>query len=223
MAQHSKNGKLSRTALRRQREKEQRYKTILTAAEKLFAQKGYPGTSMEEIAAVAEVSVGTVYFYFKNKEDLLIKLLDEIAFHLRELLGREFKKKDVQLEAFKLAGQSFIENFYLKYPEKVLILLRDAVGQGPVVEERRKVLYSRLCHDVHEALLLVAKNMGFQYRSTVSAEVMAISIVGMFERLAYHNLVWQEDSKDWRVIADDAAYFIMGGINSLMDINPDVS
>ncbi|MBW2637706.1 MAG: helix-turn-helix transcriptional regulator, partial [Deltaproteobacteria bacterium] len=64
---------LSRSALRRLREKEQRFKTILSAAETLFARKGYNQTSIEEIADLAEVSTGSVYFYFKNKEDLLIK------------------------------------------------------------------------------------------------------------------------------------------------------
>ncbi len=52
----------SRSALRRLREKEQKYNTILKAAETLFAQKGYHQTSIEEIADLAEVSTGAVYF-----------------------------------------------------------------------------------------------------------------------------------------------------------------
>ncbi|MBU1697778.1 MAG: TetR/AcrR family transcriptional regulator, partial [Proteobacteria bacterium] len=66
-----KNGS-TRSALRRQREKELRRSTILTAAEKLFAQKGYRKTRIEDIADIAEISVGSVYGHFKNKEDLLI-------------------------------------------------------------------------------------------------------------------------------------------------------
>ena len=68
---------LSKSALRRQREREQRLETILAAAGRLFAREGYHRTGMERIADEAEVSVGTVYFYFKNKEDLLVKLLDQ--------------------------------------------------------------------------------------------------------------------------------------------------
>ncbi len=39
------------------------------------------------------MSVGTVYFYFKNKEDIMIKLIDESGKILRRALGEEFKKK----------------------------------------------------------------------------------------------------------------------------------
>ena len=60
---------LSKTALRRQREREQRYESILKSAELLFAREGYLQASMERIADSAEVSVGTLYFYFKNKKN----------------------------------------------------------------------------------------------------------------------------------------------------------
>jgi len=72
--------KPTRSELRRQREREQRFQSILDAAENLFAKKGYHHTNMDEVADLAEVSVGTVYFYFKNKEDLISKMLEKIGF-----------------------------------------------------------------------------------------------------------------------------------------------
>ena len=82
------NGGLSRSALRRQREREQRLQTILAAAEALFAREGYHKTGMERIADEAEVSVGTVYFYFKNKEELLFTLLKEMNANLKYNLNK---------------------------------------------------------------------------------------------------------------------------------------
>ncbi len=55
---------------RKEREKEQRRAAILAAAEKLFFSKGYDQVSMEEIAREAELSKGTLFFYFTNKESL---------------------------------------------------------------------------------------------------------------------------------------------------------
>ena len=81
-----------RRSMRRLREKENRCNTILKAAETLFARKGYHQTSIEEIADLAEVSTGSVYFYFKNKEELLIKLMQEIGHDLRKSMGEEFQK-----------------------------------------------------------------------------------------------------------------------------------
>ena len=106
----------SRSALRRQREREQRLQTILDAAGTLFAREGYHRTGMEWIADKAEVSVGTVYFYFKNKEDLLVKLLDQTGYELRNLLGAEFKNADGTLEGIRRAGMVFFEEFCPSHP-----------------------------------------------------------------------------------------------------------
>ncbi|MCD6280355.1 MAG: helix-turn-helix transcriptional regulator, partial [Deltaproteobacteria bacterium] len=50
---------------------------ILGAARELLADNGIAGTSMNQIAERAELSVGTVYIYFKNKEDLYASLQEE--------------------------------------------------------------------------------------------------------------------------------------------------
>jgi len=49
---------------------------ILLAAARLFANRGYAGTSVREIVAMAGVTKPTLYYYFKNKDDLCIKLMD---------------------------------------------------------------------------------------------------------------------------------------------------
>jgi len=50
---------------------------ILDAALKTFVKRGYPETRVSEIASEAKVAEGTLYNYFKNKEDLLLALFDE--------------------------------------------------------------------------------------------------------------------------------------------------
>ncbi|HEY7568197.1 MAG TPA: helix-turn-helix domain-containing protein [Gemmatimonadaceae bacterium] len=52
---------------------------ILRAAAKLFVQKGYDDTTMQDIVKAARTSIGNVYFYFDNKEALAWTLLEEAA------------------------------------------------------------------------------------------------------------------------------------------------
>lgn len=52
---------------------------ILRAAAKLFVQKGYEATTMQDIVKAARTSIGNVYFYFENKESLAWTLLEEAA------------------------------------------------------------------------------------------------------------------------------------------------
>jgi TetR/AcrR family fatty acid metabolism transcriptional regulator len=50
---------------------------ILRAAIRIFSQKGYFNSKISEIARQAGVADGTIYLYFKNKDDLLISLFEE--------------------------------------------------------------------------------------------------------------------------------------------------
>ena len=62
---------------RRAKEKEYRKQTILEAAKGLFFKQGFAATTMNQIAETAELSKGTLYLYFQNKEELYISLLVE--------------------------------------------------------------------------------------------------------------------------------------------------
>ena len=62
------------TKARREREREQRRQHILSCAKELFMIKGLSFTTMEDVAKRAELSQGTLYLYFKNKEDLFASL-----------------------------------------------------------------------------------------------------------------------------------------------------
>ncbi len=57
-------------AERKEREKQLRREEIVLAAEKIFFSKGFDLSTMDDIAEEAELSKGTLYLYFKNKEDL---------------------------------------------------------------------------------------------------------------------------------------------------------
>lgn len=59
---------------RKQREREMRREEIQAAAKNVFLEKGFKGATMEDIAFEAEVSVGTIYLYFKTKEELYASL-----------------------------------------------------------------------------------------------------------------------------------------------------
>lgn len=61
-------------AERKEREKEQRRNDIIDAAERIFFSKGIDIATMDEIAEEAELSKGTLYLYFKSKQELLFAI-----------------------------------------------------------------------------------------------------------------------------------------------------
>lgn len=56
---------------------EEKYRMILNAAKQVFAQEGFYNSKVSEIAREAHVADGTIYLYFKNKDDILISLFEE--------------------------------------------------------------------------------------------------------------------------------------------------
>jgi AcrR family transcriptional regulator len=58
----------------REKQKERRKKSILSATTALFVNKGYRDTTVEEVAELAEVGVATVYNYFYSKNELALAL-----------------------------------------------------------------------------------------------------------------------------------------------------
>jgi AcrR family transcriptional regulator len=60
---------------RKEREKEQRKEEILNAAQKVFFESGLMVATMDDIAEAAELSKGTLYLYYKSKEDLYLGVM----------------------------------------------------------------------------------------------------------------------------------------------------
>jgi AcrR family transcriptional regulator len=71
---------------RKQREYEARREEILLAAERKFSQNGFFKTSMAEIAEAAQFAMGTVYRFFKSKEDIYISLVEAKVEELLRLM-----------------------------------------------------------------------------------------------------------------------------------------
>ncbi|HEX7107926.1 MAG TPA: TetR/AcrR family transcriptional regulator [Aestuariivirga sp.] len=76
----------------RAKHKIDRNSRIVEAASGLFRQEGYEGARIEEIAAKAEVSVGTIYNYYRNKGDILVAI---VSMEVHEVLsaGRRILQK----------------------------------------------------------------------------------------------------------------------------------
>jgi AcrR family transcriptional regulator len=72
---HSGGGEGLSTAERRAREKAQRRREILDAARQEFFERGFHQPTVDDVAARAEVSKGTIYLYFESKEEILAHLL----------------------------------------------------------------------------------------------------------------------------------------------------
>ena len=67
-----------RVTERGEKRREERRTGMVATARRLFAAQGYEATSMQQVATEAGTSIGNCYFYFRNKEDLLRAVIEEV-------------------------------------------------------------------------------------------------------------------------------------------------
>lgn len=77
---------------------------ILQSARRLFAEKGYDATGMEEIAAASEIPKSLIYYHFKNKEELLNTIVSNFIEEYNQILHDQahgIEKISVYIEFLK--------------------------------------------------------------------------------------------------------------------------
>jgi AcrR family transcriptional regulator len=108
-------------ASRSERRKARTLNAIFDAAEPRFLEHGFHGTTVEEIAQAADVSVGSIYVHFGSKEGLYLALIER-ALDVQERYMEEAFKPTLSLgQQLFAAGWAYLR-FYLDHPGYFRIL-----------------------------------------------------------------------------------------------------
>ena len=97
---------------------------ILQAAERLFAENGFDATSVDSIARAANVNKAMVYYYFKNKDDLLISLVDDL---MRGMWERVRDTSNHVHLRDKIADEM---TYWMEHRQTLVLLLMEALKQS---------------------------------------------------------------------------------------------
>lgn len=129
-------------AERREREKEQRRNAIIDGAEKVFFAKGLANATMDEVAEAVELSKGTIYLYFKNKEDLYLAVIRRGLTILRDSFVEASNAHGKGIEKTEAIGRAFFE-FYKTHPNHFQAMLYFESASLPYDAESG---YAAECH-----------------------------------------------------------------------------
>ena len=113
---------------------------IFETSMKLFAEKGYDATSIEEITATVGVAKGTLYYHFSSKEEIFNFLIEEGI----KLLQNSIDIKTARLENYidKLKAVILIQiKIVVKYENFITILLNQFYGKESRNQKCQKLVY----------------------------------------------------------------------------------
>lgn len=159
---------------------------ILDAATRVFAHKGFFGAKVAEIAAEAGVADGTIYLYFKNKDDLLISLFEERMEGL--LTGLRAALQGIEAGPAKLrACLAHLLEFARANPELMEVFTVELRQSTRFMKEYSNPKFK-------EYLELVAGIVGEgqrlgRFRDDVSAAVVARALYGAMDELCLQHVL----------------------------------
>ena len=158
---------------------------ILETAAALFAEHGYQGTSVADVAAAAGVSLGTVYQYFRDRSDLVAALLQV---HVTGMLTQT----DARWRASEGAPGLYrvLHNFVASYGEQTAMarVWEEVCHLDDDLAELRRTL-SRVFTGVVAQELKRAGEAGL-LRNDLDPELAAAALAGMVDRYCYVTYVF---------------------------------
>lgn len=119
--------------------KQEKFEMILDAAEKIIAEHGFHGSQVSKIAKEAGVADGTIYLYFKKKEDILISLFENRLGKLVEMFDESIRDAATASDALRKVCEihytQLEENVDLAYVTQIELRqssleLRKAIGMS---------------------------------------------------------------------------------------------
>ena len=163
---------------------------ILQSAIKVFARKGFYNTRVSEIARTAGVADGTIYLYFKNKDDILISLFNDRIGKLNDEMERQLATLGSPSEKVKriVSIQLGLLRGHKDLAEVITINLRQS---NRFLKQYAAPGFNRYL-DIIAAVIQEGQESG-DFRQDVSPRVAACSLFGALDGLS---LTWVLGTRD---------------------------
>jgi AcrR family transcriptional regulator len=156
----------------RERKKTKLRQTIIREALRLFAERGFAGTTVDDIAGAADVSRRTFFRYFDRKEDVVLGWLDEVGEVVADCLAAR-PRSEPPLEAVRASVLTLVEG----YRERAADALAGAkvIETTPAVRAREREKHGAWEDAIATELL---KRLGRSRASQRRARLLAALSVG---------------------------------------------
>ncbi len=152
---------------------------ILNTAKEMFANKGFEGTTMDELAKKAGINKATIYYHFKNKdtlyEEVFSQCVNEVVEDLEQSVGR--------IENAKECLRLYVDTFYFhaKKDKAFLgLLLREVAGGGSLFPKKAIERFLKMLSILEDILKKGAEDGVFKKADTKLIHFMIVGSVCFF-------------------------------------------
>jgi AcrR family transcriptional regulator len=187
---------------RYQRRKEKTKHELLAAARKVLAEKGYHNAKIIDIAAAADIGVGTFYLYYPTKDALFLELIEETARALKEDIEAARSTVESAVEKLRAANRAFFH-----FAQKNRDLLKIIFGHGNTFNELLRQVYAMFVADAADRVTEGVSRTEFR---PLPPYVVANALVGMAAQVVSWWIEQEEPSAE--AMAETMTDFILHGL-----------
>lgn len=196
---------------RRNREKKERRKTILAAAEKLFASEGFHQTTLERVATEIDISKGTIYLYFKNKEELFFSTFEEKLERRQAAIKPAFEAANSLEQAINsIVGEQIRFLQENKHFFKLLMGEQVKFERADSDEVRKKTFFKNHAKFIESLINGFSRHMENERINHISSKTLTLTIIGSINA---HLMNWilTSGESSLEVAKDDIVQIICHG------------
>jgi TetR/AcrR family transcriptional regulator, repressor for uid operon len=158
---------------------------IIKAAIDAFSKYGFDRTRMDDVAKTADLSKGTIYLHFKNKEELFYAICENNLAETKRQISTVFAKKDELV--------SEIERYYDLFHKKMTATEKvffETIAESARNAELQKTLYKQRMNVFETAIGWVNLQIerGF-FRKNIDAKAIAVGLVSLYDGLTVNKLL----------------------------------
>lgn len=182
---------------------DEKRKNILESATKVFASKGFYNAKIQDVATEAGVAHGTVYLYFKNKDDLLSAIFYEVLGELIEYIRSEVQKEKTAEDKFRRMISIQID-IIEENPDLTKLILIEFPRTGKFLSNSNIDILSKYIDMIADIIDKGIKEG--QFNTDIKIDMVATMIYASIQGLAT------------RWILDDMQYTLKGMEKSVSDL-----
>ncbi len=163
---------------------------IIEAAEDFFCQNGFYGSSVQRLAAAANVSIGSFYFYFKDKDELLLEVYKKQSERFVQTIEQELGKIEQYQQNRKAWLREFIQNVLSAYGNsgKLRFELKALNYENPQIALQRNLIRERTLALMLESIERCPMINDLKIRHPRTALLITIDLMdSVYDRLSCEN------------------------------------
>ncbi|MEW5784311.1 MAG: TetR/AcrR family transcriptional regulator [Bacillota bacterium] len=182
-------------------------KAILESAKSVFLEKGYTGTTFKDISSRAGIGYGTVYIHFKDKEELLQNLVDDVMTKIGKVVYINYSPSRYADVREIVYNQIYSVLKLARENRHVFQIIWDALGHSKVTRSYWDDIFNRFIERTIEDLHYSQEH---HLARPLQTKIIAKGIVYMIREFLW-DIVWEREN-DIEQISENLFELYTGGV-----------